>query len=104
MVKLVFASSLAILFVAPALAQPKVGTTVKALACPMTGVEGGCLVIKGQDGNTYNISSAKPRPRPNYLVVRLTGRVTNKVSTCGQGAVLDSIKWSYTRQKCSKAQ
>ena len=105
MVRLFVATALAIVLASPSMAQGGKGggNTVSVTGCPTQGTAN-CLVIKGQDGSSYDISSAKPRPKPNYLVIRLTGRKTDRVSMCNAGTVLDQIKWSYTRQKCPKAQ
>jgi hypothetical protein len=57
-------------------------------------------MIKSPDGTLYNISALNPRPRSLERVIRVRGSVTDKVSTCNQGIVLDRIRWSRTRQHC----
>ncbi len=92
--------------IAAALAQPKgeASDRVAFTGCPMQGVEGGCLVIQAPDGTAYDISSARPRPRPGYLRVRLTGRKSDRVGICQQGQILENIRWTYTKQRCPKPQ
>jgi len=48
-----------------------------------------------------NITSVSPKPRLVERMIRLRGTITDKVSMCNQGVVLDRIRWSRTRQKCS---
>jgi len=77
-------------------AQQKVTIT----GCPTPGVEANCMMIRGADNKTYNISSAKQRPDIGQRAIRLTGTPTKKVSYCQQGIILDNIAWSYTEQNC----
>lgn len=73
---------------------------VSVLGCPYPGVTGSCLMIKAPNGTVYNISSVSPRPRLTGRMIRVRGTVTNKLSVCGQGIVLDRIRWTRTRQHC----
>ena len=73
---------------------------VTVIGCPTAGVEPNCLVIRGADNNTYNISGAKQRPQPGQRAVRLSGTTSRKASYCQQGVVLENIVWSYTDQAC----
>ena len=73
---------------------------VTVIGCPMAGVEPNCLLVRGADNNTYNISGAKQRPQPGQRAVRLSGTTTRKTSYCQQGVVLENIVWSYTEQTC----
>jgi hypothetical protein len=57
-------------------------------------------MIKAPNGTVYNISSVSPRPRLTGRMIRVRGTVTNKLSVCGQGIVLDRIRWTRTRQHC----
>jgi hypothetical protein len=83
-------------------AQPKRGDRVTVTGCPYAGVTGNCLMIRAPDGAVYNISSALPRPRTGSRMVRLRGVVTDRASACGEGVVLDRIRWVRTRQLCPK--
>src|SRR5258706_6767824 len=74
---------------------------VTVIGCPTAGVEPNCLLIRGADNNTYNISGAKQRPQPGQHAIRLTGTTTRKSSYCLQGVVLENIVWSYTEQSCT---
>jgi len=82
-------------------AAPKTGEQINVTACAYPGVTGLCLMINGPDGTVYNITGANPRP-PLDAAVRLRGTVTDKLSICGQGRVLDDISWSATKQKCPR--
>ena len=84
---------------AEALAAPKPGDAVAVTACVRPGVEATCLIVDGVDGAVFNVTSAKPKP-PLDVMVRLRGTVTDKVSACNQGVVLEHISWTATRQKC----
>ena len=90
--------SSAILIASPALAE-----RVTVTGCPIDGVEVGCVVLKGDDGKSYNISSAKPKPRIGAKAIKLTGDTSDKVSTCMQGTVLDNIKYEETAKDCTEA-
>jgi len=74
---------------------------VSVVGCPVPGVEARCLVIRGSDNVTYNISDARQWPEIGQRAIRVTGTKTNKVSYCQQGVVLANITWSYTDQKCT---
>jgi hypothetical protein len=82
-----------------AAAAPKAGQSVAITACVYPGVEGNCLMIRGADGTEFNINSANPKP-PRDVMIELRGTVTDKVSACNQGYVLDNIRWTATARKC----
>jgi len=84
---------------AEASAAPKVGETVAVTACARPGVEASCLMISGGDGTVFNITSANPKPSLDVMIP-LRGTVTDKLSACNQGTVLDNISRTPTRQKC----
>jgi hypothetical protein len=73
---------------------------VTVIGCPIAGVEPNCLLVRGADNNTYNISGAKQRPQLGQRAVRLSGTTSRKASYCQQGVVLENIVWSYTDQAC----
>jgi hypothetical protein len=81
-------------------AQPKRAERVSMTSCPYPGVTANCLMVRAQDGTVYNISSASPRPRLTGRMIRIRGTVTDKASACGQGIVLDRVRWTRTRQRC----
>ena len=84
-----------------AFAQPAVGTQVSISGCPYKGVETGCIMIDSEDGVTYNITGADPPiDLSQQLGVSLTGTVSDKVSICMQGTVLDPIEYELTKQVC----
>ncbi len=85
----------------PALGAPKRGDRVSVAACPFAGVTANCLMIRGADGTVYNITAASPRPRLGERMIRLRGTVSDKLSICGQGVVLDRVRWTRTRQRCA---
>jgi hypothetical protein len=73
---------------------------IDIIGCPRPGIEVGCLVIQGQDMTTYDISSAKPQPRSNDRLIRLSGIKTKKLGICQQGIILSNIIWTYTDEPC----
>ena len=84
-----------------AIAQPVGSNKVTVTGCPLPGVEAKCLVIRGPDNVTYNITDAKQKPEIGQRAIRLTGTATKKLSYCQQGIVLANITWTYTDQKCT---
>jgi hypothetical protein len=73
-------------------------TTMNAVAeditvsgCASVGVEANCLVLKDGD-KIYNITSAQPTPMPGTYGT-LRGTLSDKVSTCQQGQVVDPATW-----------
>ena len=93
--------SAAVLTALGAQAAPRVGERVSITACPYPGATSTCLLINGPDGTVYNITGASPRPRLFGRMIWLRGTVTDKPSLCAQGVVLDRIRWTRVRQKCS---
>jgi hypothetical protein len=91
----------AALISAAAQAAPQVGDRVALTACPHAGVTAPCLTIAGTDGTVYNITGASPKPPLNGRMIRLRATVSDKLSACLQGLVLDRIRWTPVRQKCS---
>jgi hypothetical protein len=84
----------------PAVSAPKSGERVTVTACPVPGVTANCLMMRAGDGTIYNIGAASPRPRPSGMMIRLRGVATDKFSMCGQGIVLERIRWTRTRLRC----
>ncbi|HEY6258948.1 MAG TPA: hypothetical protein VIY51_24490 [Xanthobacteraceae bacterium] len=100
--RLVFAALLAgTLSAAAAQAAPQVGERVALTGCPHAGVTAPCLTINAADGTVYNITGATPKPSLNGRMIRLRATVTDKLSACLQGTVLDRIRWTPVRQKCA---
>jgi hypothetical protein len=83
-------------------AQQKRGDRVSVTGCPFPGVTAGCLMIRSPDGIIYNVTAVSPKPRLSGRMIRLRGTVTDKLSICGQGIVLERIRWTRTRQRCPK--
>jgi hypothetical protein len=82
-------------------AAPQVGDRIALTACPHPGVTAPCLTIAGADGTVYNITGATPKPPLNGRMIRLRATVSDKLSACLQGRVLDRIRWTPVRQKCT---
>jgi hypothetical protein len=82
-------------------AAPATGARIALTACPRQGAVPSCLMINGSDGTVYNITSATPRPPLDGRMIRLRAIVTDKLSACLQGTVLDRIRWTPVRQKCA---
>jgi hypothetical protein len=89
------------LVAATAQAAPQVGERIALTACPHAGVTAPCLTISGADGTVYNITGATPKPPFNGRMIRLRATVSDKLSACLQGIVLDRIRWTPVRQKCA---
>jgi hypothetical protein len=90
----------ALLTAPAAVAESKRPARVSITGCPYPGVTGSCLMVKAANGTVYNISSASPRPRLSGRMIRVRGSITDQLSACGQGFVLDRIRWTRTRQRC----
>jgi hypothetical protein len=82
-------------------AAPQVGERVALAACPHAGITAPCLTVNGADGTLYNITAAIPKPPLNGRMIRLRATVSDKLSACLQGTVLDRIRWTPVRQKCA---
>ena len=82
-------------------AAPQVGDRIALTACPHAGVTAPCLTVNGADGTVYNITGATPKPPFNGRMIRLRATVSDKLSACLQGVVLDRIRWTPVRQKCA---
>ena len=72
--------------------------TVTASGCATQGVTSGCIVLKSGK-KTYNISAAKPTPRPGTWGT-VKGKVSSDMSMCMQGTLLKPATWRETRRKC----
>jgi hypothetical protein len=83
-----------------ATAAPAAGARISLTACPYAGITAPCLMIKGPDGTVYNLTAAVAKPPFNGRMIRLRATVTDKLSACTQGIVLDRIRWTPVRQKC----
>lgn len=74
---------------------------VRALGCPIPGVEPGCLTFRATDGSTFDISSAQSRPDPRSpFAIEVSGRVSSGVGYCQQGAALDEVQVRQTNLRC----
>lgn len=74
---------------------------VTVVGCPARGVaDVRCLVIRGTDNITYNITDAKQRPEIGQRAISVTGYKVNRDHFCKQGIVLTNITWTYTNQSC----
>ena len=91
------ASLLSCVLASPAVAE---GKKVTVTSCPYPGVLATCIMIKNKDGTVYNITGANPKPPFNDVAIIVTGTVTDKLSICNQGTVLDDIKWDRTKMRC----
>lgn len=96
-------STAAWLGAAPLLLASSVATPAMAddfNGCAFRGVDTTCLMVRS-GRNTFNVTAARPRPDlGRHLGIVGAGTRSGKVSSCGQGIVLENIHWSYTRQQC----
>lgn len=86
--KLSFILSAAIL----AVATPAVAEEISVSGCAAAGVEASCIILKAEDGKTYDITAAQPAPEPGTYGT-LTGTLTDKMSVCQQGPVVEPAQW-----------
>jgi hypothetical protein len=91
----------AVLIAGAAQAAPQVGERIALTACPHAGITAPCLTVSGPDGTVYNITGATPKPPLDGRMIRLRATVSDKLSACLQGIVLDRIRWTPVRQKCT---
>jgi hypothetical protein len=73
---------------------------VTVTGCPVSGAVQGCIIIRGADNVTYNITDSKQKPEVGKNAIRVTGVTSRAASYCAQGVVLTNVSWSYTNQPC----
>lgn len=73
-------------------ALPAVAGEVSVSGCAASGVEASCLILKAEDGKTYDITAAQPAPEPGTYG-KVTGMLSDKMSICQQGPVVDPAQW-----------
>jgi hypothetical protein len=65
---------------------------VSLSGCAAAGVEPNCIILKTDDEKSYDITAAQPAPVPGtYGTVK--GTLTDKLSICQQGPVIDPAAW-----------
>ncbi len=67
------------------------GEDLTVSGCAAAGVEGNCITLKAGD-KVYDITAAQPTPMPGTYGT-VTGTLTDKVSACQQGQVVDPAIW-----------
>jgi hypothetical protein len=83
-------AGMAALMSAPAMAATApVGSKVHFATCTKPGVEAGC-VLAASGGATYNVTGLTPKLHP-YQWLQGTATVTDKMSHCMQGPVMDKF-------------
>jgi hypothetical protein len=84
------AAAILALLAAPSLAGVLEVKTVHFSTCTLAGVEHGCVIAKGDDGVTYNVTGAVPGLKANQW---LQGKaaVTNRASFCMQGSTIGNF-------------
>jgi len=75
-----------------AMTVPALAEEITASGCAAAGVEASCIMFKADDGKTYDISAAQPAPAPGTYG-RLTGTLTDRISTCQQSIIVDPALW-----------
>lgn len=83
---LMLSASLVLLMTAQAAAED-----ITVSGCAAAGVEANCLILEAQ-GKTYNITAAQPTPVPGTYGT-LKGTLSDKMSTCQQGVIVDPATW-----------
>jgi len=89
-------AALVIAGAATANAQQRVTVT----GCPINGIAPRCIIIRGPDNTTYNITDARQRPEIGTRAITVTGIRVNRNHYCKQGVVLANVTWTYTNQNC----
>jgi hypothetical protein len=74
---------------------------VTVQGCPKPGVEARCLMLS-DGGVTYDITAAKPQPKPGVAIHLQGTPVREGISICQQGIILKDITWQETGQSCAK--
>jgi hypothetical protein len=74
---------------------------VTVTGCPAPGAIQGCIMIRGADNLTYNITNARKKPDIGKNAIRVTGYVVKRNSYCSQGTVLANVTWTNTNQPCN---
>ena len=64
---------------------------VTVTGCPVSGAVQGCVMVRGADNVTYNITESKQKPEFGKNAIRVTGAASKKTSYCAQGVVLTNV-------------
>lgn len=75
-----------------AAALPALAEEISVSGCAASGVEASCMILKAEDGKTYDITAARPVPEPGTYG-KVTGTLSDKMSICQQGPVVDPAQW-----------
>jgi hypothetical protein len=75
-----------------AAALPVWAEEISVSGCAAAGVEASCMILKAEDGKTYDITAAQPAPAPGTYG-KVTGTISDKMSICQQGPVIDPAQW-----------
>lgn len=87
--------------VALALASPQSDErAVKVTGCVEKGVEGGCVMLLGEDGKKYNLIGEKRPPLGVYAEVQGTLR-PGTPTICMEGEPLIVKEWRKLRDACT---
>lgn len=75
-----------------AMTVPVLAEEITVSGCAAAGVEADCIILKADDGKTYDMTAAQPAPAPGTYG-RLTGMLTDRISICQQGMIVDPALW-----------
>jgi hypothetical protein len=73
---------------------------VKVVGCVEKGVEGGCVMLRGEDGKKYNLIGAKRPPLGIYAEVEGAPR-PGTPTICMEGEPLEVREWRQLREACA---
>jgi hypothetical protein len=84
-------TSLAVLILVGSAAFGAPPKPVHFATCTKAGVEHGCVVARGDDGEIYNVTGAVPGLKPHDWL-QGTAAVSDRVSYCMQGRTISGFK------------
>lgn len=74
------------------MAMPALAEEITVSGCAAIGVEANCIILKADDGKTYDITAAQPAPAPGTYGT-LKGMLSDRMSICQQGLIVDPAQW-----------
>jgi hypothetical protein len=89
-----------VFFAGAAAADLPPAKTVHFATCTSAGVEHGCVIARGDDGQLYNVSGAVPDLKPGEWL-QGSANVTDRASYCMQGRTIGNFTSDRDRNPVS---